>query len=122
MKIQDLSDIPELKAVEPGEYDLRVKKAIDQKKNNRESILLICDIVGEEEAEDVMHNMTCTTAPTDDPGKAATMLRMTKEFIVAVGLDAGDCSTEDFEGLEFSAFLKLDEYEGRITNKIRSVT
>ena len=121
MQIPDLSDVPELRPVEPDEYLVRVNKAMDTKANNgRLGIQLICDIVDVDDADTLFHNMWLPMEG-DDEGKVNTMNRMLKEFIVAVGLDPAACETEDFNGIEFNALLDVEEYEGRKKNVIKRV-
>ena len=124
MRIPDLSDIPELSAVESGEYDLRVIKAQDvvSERTGREGIMLICEIMGEENAQNVFHRIWMPMEG-DPETKANTMWRMIKEFMSGVGLDAGGAETEDFMGLEFSAYLTLTkDQKGRPVNEIQRIT
>lgn len=120
MQLPDLSNIPELKPVEPGEYDLRIKKAIDKTSNGRKMIVLAIDIIDHPEAETIFHNLTLPKE-TDDEDKAAVMNRMVRDFIVAIGLDPASTTTEDFNGIEFTAILKIDTYEERESNKIARI-
>ena len=120
MQIPDLSNIPDLKPVEPGEYDIRVKKASDTTSNGRKGIMLVCDIVDVNDADTLFHTIWMPKE-TEDEGKQNIMYRMVKDFIVAVGLDPSNVATQDFEGLEFSAFLDIDEYEGREKNVIKRI-
>lgn len=121
MQIPDLSDIPELKPVEPGEYDLTVIKATDIDKNGRKGVLLIINIDDNPEADTIFHNLILP-GTMDDEIKSSMMNRMVKEFIVALGLDPAATETEHFNGIQFSALLKLDDYQGRISNKIVRIT
>lgn len=124
MRIPDLSDIPSLEAVPGGEYDLRVISAKDVKsdRTGREGIMLICEVVGEENAQNVFHRMWLPME-NDDDHKKKTMWRMLKEFLESVGLDAGNVDTSDFEGLQFSAQLSLTkDNKGRDINEIVRVT
>jgi hypothetical protein len=59
----------------------------------------------------------------DPEAKANTMWRMIKEFMSGVGLGAGDAETDDFMGLEFSAYLTLtQDQKGRPVNEIQRIT
>jgi hypothetical protein len=109
--IPDLSDIPDLVDVAPGEYDLRVIKAFTGKSQNtgRECITLVCEISGETNAKNVMHSIWLPME-SDNEEKAAVMWRMIKEFTTALGL-SGDLEIEDFEELQFTAILDLEESE-----------
>lgn len=121
-QIPDLTDVPDLKPVEEGEYELKIERAknIKNRDETRDAIMLVCKIQGEENAEDVIHTLWMPNS-MDDPNKANTMLRMMKEFIVAIGLDPSGLELSDFEGLEFSARLKITEFDGRTRNEIARV-
>lgn len=124
MRIPDLSDIPSLEPVPAGEYDLRVISAKDVKsdRTGREGIMLICEVTGEENAQNVFHRIWLPMEK-DDQNKKDTMWRMVKEFLEALGLDAGEVETSDFEGLQFSAQLSLTkDNKGRDINEIVRVT
>lgn len=123
MRIPDLSDIPSLEPVPAGEYDLRVTTAKDvTSAKGRPGIMLICEIMGEENAQNVFHRMWMPQDSDDDSTKK-TMWRMIKEFMEAVGLDVGGSETEDFKGLQFSAQLSLTkDNKGRDVNEIVRVT
>lgn len=120
----DTSEIPELKPVEPGEYDLRVIKAKETKSNRtgREGVMLICEIVGEDNAENTIDTMWLPM-PTDDETKAQTMLRMIKERLLALGLpDDGTVELEDFTDLQFTALLDYEEQPNqRPRNNIKKI-
>ena len=113
--IPNLSDIPDLVPVEPGEYDLRVIKAqaTKSKKTGRNGVLLVCDIVGEDEASNLMHTLWFGNDgqyTADDDDKSALMWRMVKDFLRSVGLDEnGEVELEDFDGLQFTADLAYND-------------
>jgi hypothetical protein len=125
MRIPDLSDIPELGPVAPDtEYDLRIvgAKNIQSKRTGREAALFICEILGEENAENVLHSLWLPME-SDDASKQKTMWRMVKEFLSAVGLPTDGFELEDAIGTEFSAILSLGEDDkGRKRNEILRVT
>lgn len=124
MRIPSLDEIPDLTPVDPGEYDLRVISAKDvrSERTGRTGIMLVCEIVGEENAENVFHRIWMPME-SDDERKAQTMWRMMKEFIRSVGLPTDGLETADFENLEFSAQLSLVEQQnGRMANEIVRVT
>jgi hypothetical protein len=123
MKIPNLSDIPDLKVVEPGEADLNIKKAKDteSKKTGRTGIMLICEFIEEDAAEALIHTLWLPMKG-DDETKANTMLRMLKEFAVGIGLDADDdLETADFEGVDFTALVDIETYEGKDKNVIKRI-
>lgn len=123
--IPDLSDIPELTLVADGEYDLRVivAKEIPSKKTGRNSIMLVCEILEEDNALNLIHSIWLPME-TDDEDKKATMWRMIKEFLTAIGLDTADeLEPEDFLHVEFSALLgteSSDDYADK--NVIKRIT
>jgi len=130
--IPDLTDIPDRCLVEEGEYDLVIKKvkAGTNKDGTRKCMMLICEFVGYDETDDngnplepepVFHKLWYPNAE-DDKTKAQTMLRMIKEFIVAIGVDPDGVEPNDFIGVEFSALVKIDEYNGLRSHVIHKVT
>jgi len=107
--IPSLSDIPDLKPVDSGEYDLRITKAKETKSKNtgRYGCMLIVEIDGEDNAGTIFHTLwygNYKDFQGDDEEKSNMMWRMTKDFLVAVGLDPEE-ETEDSDlvGLEFTA-------------------
>ena len=111
--IPNLSEIPDLAPVADGEYDLRVitVKEKPSKNTGRNSIMMVCEIVGEDNASNLIHSIWLPM-PSDDESKQAVMLRMIKDFVVALGLSSdGELELEDFEALEFSAYLELEQDE-----------
>ena len=127
--IPNLSEIKDLAPVEDGEYDLRVIKAqaTNSKKTGRNGLLLVCDIVGEDTASNLMHTIWFGNDGiynSDDDDKNQLMWRMVKDFLRAIGLDSnGELEVEDFQDLEFSAQLKYtqdDDYPAK--NEIVRIT
>ena len=124
MKIPSLSDIPDLGPVAPGEYDLFIRKAKDTKSNDgsREGMMMIIDIQDVEDAE-TMFDTIWFPNNNDDEDKAATMWRMIKERIVALGLDPDDeHDASDFANISFTALLDVENYKGKTKNVIVSIT
>ena len=99
--IPNLSEIPDLAPVAPGEYDLRVIKAqaSHSDKTGRNGVLLICDIIGEDEASNLMHALWFGNDgqyKKDDEDKSNLMWRMVKDFLRSVGLsEDGEIELED---------------------------
>ena len=121
--LPNTSDIPELRPVEPGEYDLRVLRAkeTESKKTGRKGIMLIIDIEGEDNAEDIINTLWLPMA-ADDEDKTKIMLRMIKEFVVAVGLpEDGSVELDDFVDLSFSAALEIEDNEFGRRNTIKRI-
>lgn len=125
MRIPDLSSIPELRPVPGGEeYDLRISRARDvrNRDNNRDGILLMIEVVGEENVQTIFERIWLPSEQ-DDEDKKATMWRMIKERITALGLDPADTETKDFEGVEFTAILtEAEDLQGRKINELGRIT
>lgn len=130
--IPDLTDIPDRCLVDEGEYDLVISKVKPSQNSDgtRKCLMLVCDIVGYDEVDEngnalepepVFHKLWMPNA-SDDKTKAQTMLRMMKEFIVAVGVDPDGVQPDDLVGVEFSALIKIDEYNGLRSHQIHKVT
>lgn len=107
--IPNLSDIPDKKPVEAGEYDLRIVKVKETKsqRTGRYGCMLIIEIDGESNADLMFHTLwygNYKDYQGDDADKNNTMWRMVKDFIRALGLDP-DQETDDSDliGLEFTA-------------------
>jgi hypothetical protein len=122
--IPDLSDIPELGPVTEGTYDLRIQRAkLITAGSGRKGIFLPMEVVGEEGAEDLLHTLWLPME-SDDPSKAATMWRMIKEFLTAVGMPTDgldEDSLSDFVDLELNALVGMDHYDGKDKNVIKRV-
>lgn len=123
MRIPDLSNIPDVGPVPEGEYQLKIRKAKDHVSDNtgRHGLMLICQILGETNASSVFHTLWYPFE-TEDDDKQTVMWRMVKEFIEAIGLDASASpEAKDFEGIEFSAKLRLNTEMDRPRNEIERV-
>jgi hypothetical protein len=124
MRIPDLSDIPEQAPVAEGvEYDLRITKVKDvvSNKTGREGIMLICEVIGEENAESVFERLWLPM-DGDDETKARTMWRMVKEFLISIGAPTDGLDASELEGIEFSAILGIEnDDKGRPRNFIQRV-
>jgi len=125
MRIPDLSEIPDLEPVAANvEYDLKITKAKDITSNRtgREGIMLVCQIMGEENAENLIHRIWLPN-DSDPEDKQKTMWRMIKEFLGSIGASTDGLETEELEGMEFSAILgqEKNEQNGRIVNTIQRV-
>ena len=121
--IPNLSDIPELTLAEDGEYDLHVTTAKEKAspKTGRNSIMLVCDFVGEDDIQNLIHSIWLPME-SDDKTKAETMWRMIKEFLTAVGLPSdGDLDIEDFKGLDFTAIIEIESSDFGDRNIIKRI-
>jgi len=113
--IPNLSDIPDKKPVEAGEYDLRISKVKETKSNKtgRYGCMLIIDFDGEDTAQPIFHTMwygNYKDFQGDDADKNNTMWRMVKDFLRALGLDPEEETDEsDLVGLEFTAEVGFND-------------
>jgi len=118
--IPDLNDVPDLAPVEDGEYSVRVisAKEVSSDRTGRTGAMLVCQIEGQEAAENLLHKIWFPMED-DDEQKANTMWRMIKETCVGFGLGAdGVDEVSEFVGCEANVKLKSSEYEGRVSNEI----
>lgn len=125
MLIPNLNDIPELGPVPEGEYEIRVTKAKEKKYDSgAKCIMLICEIVGEENAETIFHNLWLPT-DKDDESKKVNKLRALKDFVSAVGMDLGGIEeASEFDDLEFTALLVQTPHfadDSKMINEIKRV-
>ena len=113
--IPNLSEIPDKKPVEAGEYDLRISKAKETKSKNtgRYGCMLVIDIDGEDNADSIFHTLwygNYKDYQGDDDDKSNTMWRMVKDFLRALGLDPDNETDEaDLVGLEFTAEVSYND-------------
>ena len=107
--IPSLSDIPDLEPVAAGEYDLRITKAKETKSKNtgRYGCMMLLEVDGEDTADTIFHTLwygNFKDYQGDDEEKSNMMWRMTKEFLIALGLDPEEETEEsDLIGMEFTA-------------------
>ena len=113
--IPNLSDIPDKKPVEAGEYDLSITKAKEtkSKKTGRYGCQLIIQIEGEDNASNIFHTIwygNYKDFQGDDEDKSNTMWRMVKDFLRSLGLDPEEETDEsDLVGLEFTADVSYSD-------------
>ena len=110
----------EEKIVPEGEYNLRITSAqMKEAKSGRQYLLVSLDNVDEPNGATVFH-MVNGLMPTDE-GKTRQMLsNMADEFFSYFNLDPMDELTlAELRGRECRALLVQEEYEGRISNKIK---
>ena len=113
--IPNLSEIPDKKPVDGGEYDLRITKVKETKSNRtgRYGCQLIINIEGEDNADTIFHTLwygNYKDYQGDDDEKNNLMWRMVKDFLRALGLDPEQETDEsDLVGLEFSAELSYND-------------
>lgn len=124
--IPPLTHIPDQGPAEPGEYSLRIIKALDmQYDSGFRAINLVISVVGEDNIENLWHQLYLPTE-LDDDLETIDRWRKIKEFMISVGMDPDTgAELEDFKYLEFSAELGLkDDFrdENKQVNYIKRVT
>lgn len=113
--IPNLSDIPDKKPVEGGEYDLRITKVKETKSNRtgRYGCMMIIEVDGEDNADTIFHTLwygNYKDFQGDDEDKNNMMWRMVKDFLASLGLDPNEETDEsDLVGLEFSADIGYND-------------
>ena len=113
--IPNLSDIPDKKPVEAGEYDLSIIKAKEtkSKRTGRYGCQLIIQIEGEDNASNIFHTIwygNYKDFQDDDEDKSNTMWRMVKDFLRSLGLNPEEETDEsDLVGLEFTADVSYSD-------------
>ena len=113
--IPNLSDIPDKKPVEAGEYDLSITRAKEtkSKRTGRYGCQLIIQIEGEDNASNIFHTVwygNYKDFQGDDTDKSNTMWRMVKDFLRSLGLDPEEETDEsDLVGLEFTADVSYSD-------------
>ena len=113
--IPNLSEIPDKKPVEAGEYDLRITKVKEtkSKKSGRYGCQLIIEVDGEDNANTIFHTLwygNYKDFQSDDEDKSNMMWRMVKDFLRSLGLDPENETDEsDLVGLEFTAELSYND-------------
>ena len=113
--IPNLSEMPDKKPVEGGEYDLRISKVKETKSKNtgRYGCMLVIDITNEDNADSIFHTLwygNYKDYQGDDDDKSNTMWRMVKDFLRALGLDPDNETDEsDLVGLEFTAEVSYND-------------
>lgn len=113
--IPNLSEIPDKKPVEAGEYDLRITKVKEtkSKKSGRYGCQLIIEVDGEDNANTIFHTLwygNYKDFQSDNEDKSNMMWRMVKDFLRSLGLDPENETDEsDLVGLEFTAELSYND-------------
>lgn len=121
--IPDLSSVPDLTLVSENEYTLRVisVKPIASEKTGRQGMQLVCKIEGVENAENVFLNYWFPMSG-DNSDKAMTMMRIMKQDLQKMGMDVTqEFDAELLKNVTFQAYLVIEEYEGRESNKVKKI-
>lgn len=123
---KDLDSIEEEQVVPEGAYDLRIKGAElkDTKDGSRKMIEVMLDIEDPDypNAETVFHYLVFPNEEDmEDEKKGLRMLRGVKRFchLFKIPVQGDELQVEDFVGSRARANLVQEEYEGRVSNKLR---
>jgi len=114
----NLDDIPEQNPVPEGNYDLIIEGSKLNPANM--CINVWATVSGEPEAATVFHNLSLPKADDDDE-KKKNKLRFLKAFLQKFKIPYGaeGFNEEDLIGARANCHLIQDEYQGRISNKIK---
>lgn len=122
LPIEDIDQIQEDQPVPEGEYNLVI---IDAKEKQDESgnvkgLLVICEIEGQDNAANVLHNISLPL-PGDEDTKISNKLKFIKRFVqlFKIPTQGGKLNLADFPGKRAKAFLTQEEYNGNISNRIK---
>ena len=115
----ELDAIEEDKPVAEGEYELVVTDVKEKEKDGVQTgLLVICEIVGVEGCANVLHNISFPL-DGDDEQKRKNKLKFMKRFLVQFGIPfQGGIDLTRFPGARAKCFLKQEEYNGEVSNKI----
>lgn len=116
----DLEEIPEPEAVSAGEYDLLITDVlygISQSSGNP-MYTIVMDIVSEANAKTVKHYLPLPPSDADQSTKNNAYLNV-KRFAEAVGLPLQGTVIADAKGMNVTAVLSEEEFQGRKQNKVR---
>jgi hypothetical protein len=118
----NIDEVKEDQPVPEGEYNLVISDV--KEKNNEDgslkSLLVICEIQGQEGAANVLHNISMPQ-PADDPEKISFKMKFIKRFVqlFKVKTDGGKLNLSAFPGCTAKCFLTQEEYNGTVSNKIK---
>ncbi len=121
---EDLNEDYEDKPVAEGEYDLRIIAANDKrnKADTGEITEIIIEIEGDEGegAANVFHYLSYPSED-DDKKKARSKMRFLTDFLklFEVPFETNGFNSEDLVGCTARGLLSQEEYEGRVSNKLK---
>lgn len=117
----ELDAIEEDKPVAEGEYTLVVTdvKERNDESGNLKGLLVIHEIQGVEGAANVLHNISFPL-PGDDESKVKNKKLFLKRYLTIFGIPfANGIDLTRFPGAKAKVFLKQEEYQGVVSNKIQ---
>ena len=117
----DITKIKDPETVPEGIYDLAITKVMEKKSDQGDltGLNLIIDVVGYVDAAPVFHHVSLPVEG-DDEEKANFKLRFLKKFLEAfdIPFDKKGFDEASLMGAQGKCKLKLDEYQGQVSNKI----
>lgn len=120
---QDINKIKEPETVPEGMYDLAVEKVMEKKddQGNLTGLNVFLDVTGYVDAAAVFHHVSLPVED-DDEEKTNFKLRFLKKFLEAFAIPFTNKGFDmaDFMGASGKVKLVLDEYQGTISNKIKT--
>lgn len=119
---EDYDAIQENQPVPEGEYTLVIDSVKEKKvegTDETKGLLVICQIIGEDDAANVMHNLSLPL-PEDSDEKKKNKLLFMKRFLTLFNIPfAGGLDLQQFPGKQAKCFLTQEDYQGTISNKIK---
>lgn len=114
-----LGQAQEKEVLPEDKYDLIIESA-EFNNEKKPCVVVRCSVDGHPEAQPVWHRIFLPD-DGDDAQKVNNKLLMAKAFCEAFSIPYEDSgfNTEDFIGADGNVYLEQDEYEGRVSNKIR---
>jgi hypothetical protein len=116
----ELDAIEEDKPVAEGEYNLVITdvKEKNDESGNLKGLLVILEVEGQTGSANVLHNCSFPL-PGDDENKQKNKKLFLKRFLVQFGIPfANGLDLTRFPGARAKCFLKQEEYNGVVSNKI----
>jgi hypothetical protein len=117
----DYNAIEENQPVAEGEYTLVIDSVKEKQDDsgNTKGLLVILAIEGQDNAANVMHNLSLPL-PTDEDEKKKNKLLFMKRFLTLFNIPFNNgLDLTSFLGKRAKCFLVQDDYQGTISNKIK---
>ena len=118
---EDYDAVQENQPVPEGEYTLVIDNVKEKQDDagNIKGLLVICQIVGADDAQNVMHNLSLPL-DTDDETKRKNKLLFMKRLLTLFNIPfSGGIDLQQFPGKQAKCFLTQEDYQGTISNKIK---
>jgi hypothetical protein len=115
-------EIKEQQPVAEGEYTLvisDVREKLDNDTQDLKGLLVICEIEGNDEAANVLHNLSFPLQ-SDDLEKIKNKMLFMKRFLTHFSIPFNNgIDLDTFVGKRAKCNLVLEDYQGTISNKIK---